>query len=421
MERLGGRAASQSRGSKPKLLKKLLVVLAPLVLIAGWFALRGKQPPEVPFAAVARGTLVSTLTTNGRIEPLEWVVVRSQGSGPVGQIHVRRGRTVQQGQILVTLDAGDLPAQLAAAQSRIAQAKAELETLSRGGRASELAEIESGLVRARAELATAQREFEIARRLSEKHAIPLAEVTSARDAVQKAELQIQSLERRRASLVTPPDKAAARARLEEAEKAAATATARLAATQVRSPLAGVLYSFDLKQGSFLNPGDEVGRVGKLAELRVVLYVDEPELGRVQKGMPVTITWDALPGRQWTGTVESVPLQVVALGTRQVGEVPCTIANPDLSLIPGTNINAEIRSRVVDNALTIPKEALRREGTQSGVLKLDGDRVVWQQVKLGAASLTHVQVLEGLAEGDRVALPTDTPLRPGSAVRVARQR
>ena len=58
---------------------------------------------------------------------------------------------------------------------------------------------------------------------------------------------------------------------------------------------------------------------------------------------------------------------------------CTIENPDLSLIPGTNINAEIRSRVVQKALTVPKEALRREGNDTGVLKLEGDKVVWRKV------------------------------------------
>jgi hypothetical protein len=183
-------------------------------------------------------------------------------------------------------------------------------------------------------------------------------------------------------------------------------------------MTGVLYAFEIKPGAFLNPGDEVARAGRLAQLRVVVYVDEPELGRVEKGMPVTITWDALPGRKWMGGVDSVPLQVVTLGSRQVGEVNCTIDNPDLSLIPGTNVNAEIRSKVVAGALTIPKEALRRQGEVTGVLKLQGDAVVWQPVRIGVAGVTRVQILDGLAETDRVALPIDAPLQSEDRVRVA---
>ena len=70
-----------------------------------------------------------------------------------------------------------------------------------------------------------------------------------------------------------------------------------------------------------------------------------------------------------------------------------------------NVNAEIRSREVQNALTIPKEVVRRTGTDSGVFKLVDDKVVWQKVKLGVASVTRIQVLDGLSESDRVALPS----------------
>jgi RND family efflux transporter MFP subunit len=179
---------------------------------------------------------------------------------------------------------------------------------------------------------------------------------------------------------------------------------------------GILYGLEVRPGDFVQPGSPVGRVGRLAELRVVLYVDEPELGRVEKGMPVIITWDARPGREWKGKVERVPLQVVSVGTRQVGEVICHIDNPDLTLIPGTNINAEIRSQVVPGALTVPKEAIRRENEETGVLVLEGDRVRWRPVRIGVASVTRVQVLSGISDSDRVALPIDSPVTSGDQVR-----
>jgi multidrug efflux pump subunit AcrA (membrane-fusion protein) len=181
-------------------------------------------------------------------------------------------------------------------------------------------------------------------------------------------------------------------------------------------MSGILYQLDIRQGAYLNPGDLVGSIGRLNQLRVIVYVDEPDLGRVAKAMPVTISWDALPGRQWKGTVEKLPTQIVPLGTRQVGEVICVIENPDLTLVPGTNVNAEIRSQVVENALAIPKESIRRQGTESGVLKLQGERVVWHPLKLGTASVNRAQVTEGLSEGDFVAMPVDRPLKANDAVR-----
>jgi hypothetical protein len=65
---------------------------------------------------------------------------------------------------------------------------------------------------------------------------------------------------------------------------------------------------------------------------------------------------------------------------------------------------------------MPREALRREGSDSGVYLLQGDKVAWRKVVIGISSITRTQVLEGLAEGDWVALPTDVPLASGLIVR-----
>lgn len=397
-------------------MKRLLLLLIPVVLLFGWLWVRGSGPVEVQFTRATRETIVSTLNTNGKVEPISWAAAHAEVGGPIQKIHVEKGQTVSAGQLLVTLSLPEAQAEYSKAQAQIGAARAELETLELGGRATDRAEIESGLLRAKSELATAQREYETLQRLAGKNAATKAEVDAARQTMERSEQQIQSLERRRGALVSQPDRSAAQARLNEAQSGANAASLRLATAQVTSPMTGVLYRLDVRPGGYLNPGDLVGEVGRLDQLRVRVYVDEPDIGRVEKGLPVTITWDAMPGRQWKGTVEQVPLQVAPLGTRQVGEVLCTIDNPDLTLIPGTNINAEIRSRVAENATVIPKEVIRRQGAETGVLTLDGERLAWRPVKLGIASVTKVQVLEGLAAGVPVALPTDRPIKVGDVVK-----
>jgi HlyD family secretion protein len=114
-------------------------------------------------------------------------------------------------------------------------------------------------------------------------------------------------------------------------------------------------------------------------------------------------------------VDKLPTQIVPLGTRQVGEVGCIIENPDRDLLPNANINADIQATVVDNALAIPKEAIRRQDSETGVLLLQGDRVVWRKVNLGISSYTKSQVLSGLMEGDAAALPAEKPIQNGSRV------
>lgn len=104
-----------------------------------------------------------------------------------------------------------------------------------------------------------------------------------------------------------------------------------------------------------------------------------------------------------------------MGSRQVGEVLCTIENPGRDLIPGTNLDAEIRTAVVDNALVVPKETLRRDTSGDYVLELAGDTVQRRAVKTGNSTVTLVQIVEGLAERDAVALPSDAALKSGDRV------
>jgi len=139
---------------------------------------------------------------------------------------------------------------------------------------------------------------------------------------------------------------------------------------------------------------------------------------VEVGQTVTITWDALPGKQWEGRVERKPTAIQALGSRQVGEVIVSIANDGRVLVPGTNVNAEIRCAVVDNALVIPKETMRHDSQGDYVYILKGDVVERRAVKKGVSSITQVQVVEGLSDGDAVALPGDTPVKPGDRVTAA---
>ena len=243
----------------------------------------------------------------------------------------------------------------------------------------------------RLDLDAAQKSYQALDRLVAKQAATRQELDSARQLVDQLQLKIQALEKSKAALVTGIDKEIAKARLQEAQSAATVAQSNLDLSIIRAPMDGTVYDFDLKQGSYVNPGDAIAKVGKLDRVRVTVYVDEPDLGKVREGELVDITWDALPGHQWKGKVDKLPTQIVPLGTRQVGEVGCIIENPDRDLLPNANINADIQATVVENALAIPKEAIRRQGSETGVLLLQVDRVVWRKVNLGISSYTKSQV------------------------------
>jgi RND family efflux transporter MFP subunit len=212
----------------------------------------------------------------------------------------------------------------------------------------------------------------------------------------------------------------AQARLQDAQAAVALAHHRLGLGDIKSPISGTLYQFDLKLGAYLQPGDIVGLIGNLDQVKVTVYVDEPDLGRVAEGMPVIITWDARPGQKWSGRVDKLPTEVTALGTRTVGEVTTIVDNPNHDLIPGVTVNATIVSKVVTDALAIPKAALRVIQGVNGVYKLEGDHLAWVPVQPGVSDINNVQILAGLKPGDRAAdrvvEPSDAEIQNGMHVR-----
>jgi HlyD family secretion protein len=391
-----------------------LIVLAITGVVLWSLEQQRGRPPQVTFARVTRENISSLVSTNGKVEPVESGVARAERSGAVKNILVQRGQRVEKGQTLVELDASDAQAELKTAQAHQAAIRAELQILSEGGRAADRTGIDTAIDKARLELKIAQDNYALAVRLRDKQAGTPAEVRTAKEAVDRIQAQIQALDQQRASLVTPADRSGAEARLDEAKTAAQLAEARIRMSVVQAPIAGIVYQFDLKPGAYLNAGDLVASIGRLDHVHVKVYVDEPDLGRVMKGMPVTITWDALPGRQWKGSVDRTPTEIVAMGARQVGEVTCDIDNPAMDLLPGTNVNAVILSETVQDAITIPKEAVHREQGKTGVYVLEGDRIRWRTITQGVNNTTRTQV-NGLKDNDAVALPSEKPFKDGMLV------
>jgi len=397
-------------------LKKSLTLLLISLALAGWWLYhRQTEAPQAPFTRVKRETLVSSLPTNGKVEPIRWQAVRVEQAGIVSKTPVQEGQLVAEGATLAVLTATGLQADLDAAQARVAQARAELSSIHAGGKPLELTNIENEIARIRMERDHDQREYASLRRLADKQAVPMVEVDEMKSKLDAADLALEALQKRRASLVSKSDQTVAEAQLHDAEAAVELAQSHIAQTVIRAPIGGMVYDLAARPGAYLKVGELVANVGQTDRLRVRVYVDEPELGRVLEGQPVSITWDALPGRLWHGTVERKPADIIALGTRQVGEVLCTIDNPGRDLLPGTNVDANILTATVPNAVTIPKECLRRNAGRLGVFVLRAGVLAWQPVETGVSSTTRVEITRGLADGDAVALPSEAVLHDGEVV------
>jgi HlyD family secretion protein len=402
-------------------MKRYWWLLLVLILLLLWWSFGGSSSaPTIHFATARPTTISNTVSTNGKVEPAEFSAARAETAGVVRRIAVQRGQRVRAGQELLALDPVAAQADLAAAQARVEEAQSELNVLKQGGKASAVADLDDRIRAARETVSTAQRIYDSDKRLFAQQATTRVQLNTDADSLTRAQLNLAALENQKKTVVTSTDRSVAEARLKDARSALALAQHRTGLSIIRSPMDGTIYDFDLKVGTYLEPGKLVAYIGNLDQVKVTVDVDEPDLGRARLNVPVSITTDSHPGKVWWGRVDKLPTQVIALNNRTVGQVSTVIDNPDHDLLPGMSVTATIVSSVVKDALVIPKAALRRLSNKDGAYKLEGNVIHWVPVKVGISDINNVQIVSGLQQGDhvvdRAVDPADAEISDGMRVK-----
>jgi HlyD family secretion protein len=392
-----------------------------MLLVVVLLYLNSRRPSaRVAVVQASRQTLRSSISSNGKVEPITPYSLRAKFDGFVDRVVAAEGKNVKKGDLLLTLDDRDIRAQLDQARAQLASLEDDLRAARAGGRADQAAKLVADVRSAEAERSLLQRQQEALTKLAaqnaatadelEKNHAALERADAALDQARKAKQEFEhqaGLDRDRLNLLVEHSKALV-TNLEDKSNSA----------RVAAPGSGTLYSLPVHAGDFVHTGDLLAAIADLHEVRVRAYIDEPELGQLGAGQTVVVTWDALPGRTWTGKTEILPRQVVALGTRNVGELLCTIANQAMELIPNTTVDVRIEINERAEALVVPRGAVQIDGVHRYVYRFDGRRLHRTEIRVGLSNATQFEVLSGINEADTLALPGGTPLRDNMAVRVA---
>lgn len=170
----------------------------------------------------------------------------------------------------------------------------------------------------------------------------------------------------------------------------------------RSPVAGVVTEKKAVQGMRFMPGEALYQVSDLSAVWVVADVFEQDLGLVKAGARAQVQINAYPSKVFEGKVTYV-YPTLKAETRTV-PVRVELANPGLLLKPGMFAQIELQTTEKAKAVTVPVSAVIDSGTRQMVLiQLKEGRFEPRDVKLGARSDTHVEVLSGVREGELVVV------------------
>jgi len=393
-------------------------VLAALALVP-LFTRQG--PIRIRTTTVQRGSIRSLISTNGKVEPIRNFEAHSVVPTTVKRLFVKEGDHVRQGQLLLQLDDADLRSQAARAQSKIKAAQADEADLSTGGTREEMLTLDSQLIKAHSARDAAQRNLDALRRLSQQGAASAGEVKQAEDDLQRTQADVTLLEQKKKDRYSLPEVAKVRAQGAEAQAAYDAAEDALRKSSVRAPFDGIVYALPVKQGAYVQTGDLLLQEGDLSKMLVRTFVDEPEIGKLATGQKIEVTWDALPERVWKGAVSTIPATVKLRGSRNVGEITCTVDNRDLRLLPNINVGVTVITAERSGVLTVAREAVRMDDAKPYVYQVQGeDRVLKRrEVQVSLQNLTRVEIDAGLPENSVVALSSvDTkPLTDGARIKV----
>ncbi len=398
----------------------LIWTVAVLVIaLVGWLAhLALRTVLQVRAYTVATGSILSTVSTNGKVQPAVNWEAHAPFPGLVRTVDVREGDMVTAGKLLLIMDDADAQTRLAQARASLAGAEANQKTLAAGGQPEERVVFSGQVDQARAEAASAAQSLATLQRLAGEGAASPSEVAQAQSRVSQAQANLQNLQQRQTTRQAP-NLAQAQADIAQARAAVAASAAALERSSVRAPFAGTVYSLSVAPTAYVQQGDRLLEMADLHRMQVLAYFDEPDIGKLSVGQPVTIKWSAHPDDLWHGHIVRLPSTVLLYTTRNVGEVYCSIEDMHGSLLPDTNVEVTVTTNNLPNALFVPREAQHIEQGVSYVYKVVNGKLRRTRVEVGSLNLTQVQILSGLHSGDVVALGTigGQPLTNGTPAAV----
>ncbi|MBL8175412.1 MAG: efflux RND transporter periplasmic adaptor subunit [Bryobacterales bacterium] len=321
----------------------------------------------------------------GEFAPYQTVDLHARVGGYVEKVEVDIGSTVKAGQLLVTLSAPEMKAQLAEAEAKIGV-------------------LESQKIEAEVKLLAVQSTYEKLKAASATPGVIAGnELVLAEKAVDVAKAMIVSLE---------SSAKVARAAVDAQKEL-------MAYLQVHAPFDGVITQRWAHPGALVGPakGQALLRVEQQSRLRLIVAVPEGESGNIPRGAKVAFTVPAYIGETFAGTVARHPHTMDAK-TRTM-PVELDVVNTGLRLTPGMYPEVQWPYKRPRASTLVPPTAIVTTTERSFVIRVSDGKTEWVNVSRGLAAGDLVEVFGGVKDGDTVVKRGSDEIREGATVAVKR--
>jgi RND family efflux transporter MFP subunit len=358
-------------------------------------------PPTVAVARVQRGSIAHTLDIASEFRPFQEVDLHAKEAGYVKEIYVDVGSHVHSGQLLAVLEIPELQDEINRANAEVSRAQDEI-------------------TRAQADERRAESAYQVAH-LSYTR---LVEVVKDRpDLVAQQDVDDAAGKDRQTEAQVDTAKAAlssARQQLNVARAGLQKTQTLFSYAEIRAPFDGVVTKRYADKGTMLAAGTSsekqaipLVQLSQNGKLRLTIPVPESAVSLIHMGSPATIHIPELK-RDISGKVTRFA-DVVNSETRTM-DTEIDVPNPKFELVPGMYANVSLVLEEQPNALTVPVQAIVREGDIASAFVVNSaGQIEDRQVKVGLESATRFQILSGLQENELVIVGSRSQLHAGDKV------
>lgn len=382
-----------------KTIRRALLLIIPVLLLAGWMIWRQLQGPELPGYRLETRPLVQRVVASGEVDSQSLAQVGSEITGVIAVRHVREGDAVKAGDLLLELRDDEQ-------RARLREAEAALRQLIDSSRP----QAQATLREAQNNLEQADRELQRRETLFERKLLASEALEQARRATLTARV-VRDRARFAASAVVEggSEDQVLRQRLEAAR-------ANLAKTRIHAQVDGIVQTREVEPGDLVQPGRTLLTIARSGSSEILLPLDEKNLAPIELGQAARIIADAYPDRVLPARVSFIAPSVdTARGTI---DVHLDLLEPADFLRQGMTVSVNIETGRREQALVLPNDALRaRDGTRAQVLRVNDGVVERVGVRLGMLGTALSEVSEGLTAGDLVLIGD---AEEGQRVRVREQ-
>lgn len=393
------------------------------------------QTADIPTTAVEVMPVSTSITLIGQIEPVQQINVVSPFSGKIADVSFEYGQVVQEGDVLASIDPGEVLVRLREAQAAMIRAEQNEKTLRHWMSGPEVTRANMNRSRSRATLDSLKRKLAEAQLMFSRGIIPKTELESAQESYDNQVINDQAAADEVKSLLercSPENLRIAAMEVKNALVRRDELQTQIDKAVVKAPLSGVVLrplardddrrsggTRPIERGMTLEQGQALVAIGNLEGIMVRSQVDEVNISKIAVGQPAWVTGDAFPGLTLPGSITAVSCQARgAEGGRTEGGKPpsfdVTVSVPQLddtaraAVRVGMSASAMVTTYENPEAMVLPVSAVLAEPDQYFVFRRDPatGRFEKTPIMAGSTTLDSVEVLGGITASDVVALSVE---------------